>query len=267
MSASITYKNTPVSYQKSGHGPCIILLHGFMESVEIWNGFVAELEKEFSVLNIDLPGHGRSGLSVEVNSIPGMTDVVMAVADYEKQDQFVVCGHSLGGYVALDLASRYPGKVKGVALFHSHGAPDDEQAKENRRRMINIVKLNHTGFIRQFISDLFAEENKERLAAEIDILGNRATSTSAKSIVATLEGMRERAGSLEFLIETELPVMFVVGRNDSRMPYQKIMAQAMLCRNVQVQLLDHVGHMGFMETPAKIFPVLRDFFRRCLNPA
>ncbi|MBW6491185.1 MAG: alpha/beta hydrolase [Lentimicrobium sp.] len=266
MSESITYKNAPVSYRKTGNGPWIIWLHGFMESVEIWNEFAALLEKEFSVLMIDLPGHGRSGLSGDVNSIPGMTDVVMAVAGYEGLEQFVVCGHSLGGYVALDLASRFPDKVKGIALLHSHAAPDDEQAKENRRRMINIVKLNHTGFIRQFIADLFAEENKERLAAAIEILGNRATSTSAKAIVATLEGMRERTGSLDFLIETTLPVLFVAGRNDSRMPYNKIMAQAMLGRNVQVQLLDNVGHMGFMEAPDKIFPVLRDFFRRCLNP-
>jgi pimeloyl-ACP methyl ester carboxylesterase len=54
----------------------------------------------------------------------------------------------------------------------------------------------------------------------------------------------------------------VIGRSDSRMPYNKVMAQAMMARNVQVMLLDKVGHMGFLEAPEKIFPALRDFFRR-----
>lgn len=264
MTDSITFKNAPIHYSKTGNGPVVILLHGFLESFEIWNDFTSRLEKEFTVLRIDLPGHGRSGLLGEVNSMPDMAEVVMAVADYEKVENFVVCGHSMGGYVAVELANREPSRMKGMVLFHSHAAPDDEQAKENRRRTINIVKLNHTGFIRQFIPDLFAEENKDRLAPEIEILSNRATSTSAKSIIASLQGMKERTGGLELLIHSEMPVFFVIGRNDSRMPYNKVMAQAMMARNVQVQLLDKVGHMGFLEAPEKIFPVLHDFFRRCM---
>ncbi|HCT71698.1 MAG TPA: alpha/beta hydrolase, partial [Bacteroidales bacterium] len=60
MSESITYQNTPLFYRKTGKGPWVVLLHGFMESAEIWSGLAAVLEKDFSVLMIDLPGHGRS---------------------------------------------------------------------------------------------------------------------------------------------------------------------------------------------------------------
>lgn len=265
MDNSITFKNAPIHYSKTGKGPVVILLHGFLGSLEIWNDFTALLEKEFTVLKIDLPGHGRSGLLGEVNSMPDMAEVVMAVAGYEKVEDFVVCGHSMGGYVAVELAKSEPKRMKGMALFHSNASPDDDQSKEARHRTINIVKLNHTGFIHQFIPDLFAEENRERLAPEIEILSNRAASTSAKSIIASLQGMKERSGGLELLIQSEMPIFFVIGRQDSRMPYNKVMAQAMMARNVQVQLLDKVGHMGFLEAPEKIFPVLRDFFRRCLG--
>ena len=264
MTDSITFKNAPIHYSKTGKGPVVILLHGFLGSLEIWDDFTVMLEKEFTVLKIDLPGHGRSGLLGEVNSMPDMAEVVMAVAGYEKVDNFVVCGHSMGGYIAVELAKLEPNRMKGMVLMHSHAAPDDEQGKESRHRTINIVKLNHTGFIRQFIPDLFSEENKERLAPEIEILSNRAASTSAKSIIASLEGMKERAGALDLLIQSDMPIFFVIGRNDTRMPYNKVMAQAMLARNVQVQLLDKVAHMGFLEAPEKIFPVLRDFFRRCM---
>ncbi len=263
MSESITYRNTPLFYRKTGKGPWIVLLHGFMESAEIWNGLATVLEKDFSVLMIDLPGHGRSGLLGEVHTMPDMAAAVSAILGYEGVDDFVLCGHSMGGYVAAELAANSGSRVKGMVLLHSHLAPDDEQAKENRSRTINIVKLNHTGFIHQFIPDLFAIENRERLAGEIEILTNRAAATSPRSIIASLEGMKHRTGSLDFLIQTELPLYFVIGKNDSRMPYNKVMAQAMLGRNVQVMLLDNVGHMGFLEAPEKVFPALRDFFRRC----
>lgn len=256
------FRETPLHYRRTGTGPWLILLHGFMESLEIWNDLTFEVEKEFSILSIDLPGHGRSGMMGEVHSMSDMADAVIAIAEDIGIEHFVVCGHSMGGYVALDLASRYISRVKGLVLFHSHAAPDDETAKENRRRMINVVMQDHTSFIHQFIPDLFAEENRERLADKIQIMRNRAASTSAKSIVASLEGMRLRSGSLDFLIETEMPLYFVIGRSDSRMPYSKVMAQAMMARNVQVMLLDKVGHMGFLEAPEMIFPALRDFFRR-----
>lgn len=263
MSESITYRNTPLFYRKTGKGPWIVLLHGFMESAEIWNGLATVLEKDFSVLMIDLPGHGRSGLLGEVHTMPDMAAAVSAILRYEGVDDFVLCGHSMGGYVAAELAANSGSRVKGMVLLHSHLAPDDEQAKENRNRTINIVKLNHTGFIHQFIPDLFAIENRERLSVEIEILTNRAAATPSRSIIASLEGMKIRKGSLDFLIQTELPLYFVIGKNDSRMPYNKVMAQAMLGRNVQVMLLDNVGHMGFLEAPEKVFPALRDFFRRC----
>jgi pimeloyl-ACP methyl ester carboxylesterase len=263
MSESITYKNAPLYYRKTGKGPWVVLLHGFMESAEIWTGLAEVLEKEFSVLMIDLPGHGRSGMLGGVHTMQEMAAAVSAIIHYEEIPEYILCGHSMGGYIALELAASGAQRVKGLVLFHSHAAPDDEQAKENRGRTVNIVKLNHTGFIHQFIPDLFANENRERLAGEIEILTNHAAATPSRSIIASLEGMKVRTGSLDFLIQTELPLYFVIGKDDSRMPYNKVMAQAMLGRNVQILLLDKVGHMGFLEAPEKVFPALRDFFRRC----
>jgi pimeloyl-ACP methyl ester carboxylesterase len=263
MSEFISFHETPIHYRATGTGPWVVLLHGFLESVEIWDGFANQLEKDFSVLMVDLPGHGRSGVVDEVHSMVLMAESVLAVVDHLKIDSFSVCGHSMGGYVGLKLAEMCPGKVKSVALFHSHAAPDDETTKENRRRTINIVKLNRTNFIHQFIPDLFAEENRERLAHEIEILTNRAASTSVKSVVAAIQGMKEREGSLDFLMSTEIPLLFVIGKNDSRMPYNKLMAQAMLPAHAEIMLLDKIGHMGFLEAPEKTLTVVKDFFKRC----
>lgn len=263
MTDFISFRETPIHYRTCGNGPWVVLLHGFLESTEIWDEFAGQLERDFSVLLVDLPGHGRSGVVDEIHSMDLMAESVLAIIDHLKIDKFVVCGHSMGGYVSLDIAGNRPSQVRGVVLFHSHAAPDDDAAKENRRRTINVVKLNRTNFIHQFIPDLFAEDNQQRLASEIEALRNRAASTSGKSVVAALHGMMDRKGSLDFLMSTELPVLFLIGKNDSRMPYNKLMAQAMLPAHAEILLLDKVGHMGFIEAPEITLTVVADFFKRC----
>ena len=258
----LAFQNAPINYEVTGSGPVVVLIHGFLESLEIWTEFTEILSEEFTVVSVDLPGHGRSGIMGETHTITMMADVVLSVCNYLSIDSFLICGHSMGGYVALDLASRYPLKVSGIVLFHSHAAPDDETARTNRDRTINIVKLNHSGFIHEFIPDLFAEANREILAPAIEIMRNRAAATSTKAVVAALEGMKMREGSIEFLTQTNIPIYFVMGKDDSRMPYNKIMAQAMLCKHSETLLLHDVGHMGFLEAPVKTLTAVRDFFRR-----
>lgn len=267
MSEFVTFRENPIHYRTTGSGPWVVLLHGFLESTEIWDTLALQLADKFSVLMIDLPGHGRSGQNAGIHSMEYLASSVLAVADHLMLNEFTVCGHSMGGYVSLQLAEMRPGLVKGLVLFHSHAAPDDEKARENRLRTINIVSQDRTGFIHQFIPELFAEENRHRLAAEIEILKNRAASTPARSIVAALQGMKERSGSLQFLMETSIPVFFIIGRNDSRMPYSKIVAQAMLPSHAETLLLNRVGHMGFLEAPETIFPALISFFFRTLKSA
>lgn len=263
MDDFVRFNGTPIHFRFTGSGPCVVLLHGFLESVEIWDKFVSYLEKDFSVLSIDLPGHGRSGVAGEIHSMELMAASVFSVTDHLGIGNFTVCGHSMGGYISLKMAEIRSRQIHGVVLFHSHAAPDDEAAKENRRRTINIVNLNRSNFIHQFIPDLFAEENKERLSDEIEALTNRSAAISTKSVVASIRGMMEREGSLELLMATEIPFLFIIGKKDSRMQYNKLMAQAMLPAHAEILLLDNVGHMGFMEAPEKTLPVVAHFFRRC----
>ncbi|HAH57726.1 MAG: alpha/beta hydrolase [Lentimicrobium sp.] len=259
---TLFYKNAPINYQAIGEGPAVVLIHGFLESLEIWKEFTEILSREFTVVSIDLPGHGRSGIAGDTHTIPMMADAILDVCNFLSIETFMICGHSMGGYVALELAARFPLRVSALVLFHSHAAPDDEKARENRDRTINIVKLNHSGFIHQFIGELFAGSNREKLEPAIEKLRNRAASTSPKAIIAALEGMKQRRGALDFLTQTDIPVYFVIGREDSRMPYNKVMAQAMLCKHSETILLHDVGHMGFLEAPGRIFPAVQGFLRR-----
>jgi len=100
----IRYKNQPIRYKTEGLGHTIILLHGFLESLDIWDAFSDQLSAHFNVLSIDLPGHGETGSFGEAHSMALMAECVNAVLDHLRVEQCIVAGHSMGGYVAVYLA-------------------------------------------------------------------------------------------------------------------------------------------------------------------
>jgi pimeloyl-ACP methyl ester carboxylesterase len=261
MNQTIIYNTKRICYIDQGQGDVIVLLHGFLGSLRIWDDFSRILSAHFRVVSIDLPGHGSSDVIEDV-TLETMAAVVKAVLDSLQITACLVAGHSMGGYVALEFTRQYPQLMRGICLFHSHGSADTEEAKENRRRTINIVRLNHDGFIRQFIPDLFAEINLVRLANVISSLQEMAAEVSVEGVVASLEAMRGRSGSIELLQTIDIPVLYIGGKDDSRIPAQKIMSQALLPPHAEVLMLSNVGHMGFVEAPEKTLYVLRDFATR-----
>jgi len=259
------YNNHPIFFKDEGSGPALVLLHGFMESLKIWDEFAKVLSKLFRVIRIDLPGHGETPVMAEVHSMNLMAETVKTVLDSLKIDKCVLVGHSMGGYAALAFAKQFPEILSGICLFHSQAAADNEQAKENRRRTVNIVQMNRAGFIQQFIPDLFASTNVEKYTDEIKELQAQAAGNSAEGIIAALEGMKDRKSSIAFLSETKLPVLFIAGKEDSKIPIQTIVAQAILPAHSEVLILGEVGHMGFIEAKKETLDGIDGFAKRMLN--
>lgn len=262
MEKQMMWKNTKLNYCLEGRGETVVLLHGFLENYHIWDGLIQQLSKDFRVLAIDLPGFGRSDVVGDYAGMPYMAEAVKAVMDHEEVTRAFLVGHSMGGYVSMAFARLFPGALKGVVLFHSHAAADDEQGKKNRSRTIEVVKKDHKNFISQFIPLLFAEQNVTLFEKEIDSLRKESLKTSAQGVVAAMAGMRDRDDHLETLASLEVPILFVVGKQDSRIPLEKILPQIGLPKTAEAILLDGVGHMGFLEAPGKIFPALQGFLVR-----
>lgn len=263
MQKELDYSGKKIAYYTKGEGNTIVLLHGFIESGKIWDHFAEVLVENFKVVVIDLPGHGRSEVVAEVHGMDLMAEVVNKVLLTEKISEAVVIGHSMGGYVGLEFAQLYPEMLKGLVLFHSQAAPDNEETRENRRRTINIVKQNRAGFIKQFIPDLFDQRYVGNYQEEIAGLLEEASKMSPEGIIAAIAGMKDRRGGLLFLMNTDKPVLFIIGKQDSRIPYNQVLAQAVIPAHSEVLLLDHVGHMGYIEAPQIILQAIRHFAMKC----
>jgi pimeloyl-ACP methyl ester carboxylesterase len=265
MNKTIQYQYKSIAYQISGNGPALVLLHGFMESKAIWDDFTEILQNDFTVISIDLPGHDESELVDEIHSMQVMAETVKTVLDAEKIKNVVIAGHSMGGYVALQFAVDNEEIVIGLVLFHSNANADSDEAKENRRRTINIVQQNKSGFIKQFIPELFDQKHVGKYTLEIQKLQDIASTMTPEAIIAALSGMRDRPNQLQFLLATEIPVLFIIGKQDSRMPYTHLMAQAVIPSHSEILLLEDVGHMGYIEAPGKTVQALKYFAVRCFE--
>ncbi|MBE0637880.1 MAG: alpha/beta hydrolase [Bacteroidales bacterium] len=253
---TITFRKKTIHYKVDGDGEALVLLHGFIESMAIWDDFTSILSKNFKVIRIDLPGHGKTPLIEKTHSMELMAESIKAVLDGLGVKSCVMVGHSMGGYVTLEFAKQYPELLKGICLFHSHAAADTQEAKENRQRTIDMIKLNRKGFIKQFIPDLFAEVNVLNFTADIDRLWHISDKMSGQSIIAALQGMKERSGKLDLLLNTTIPVLFIAGKEDMRIPVQNVLAQAILPRHSEVLVLADVGHMGYIEARQKTLEMI-----------
>lgn len=262
MEKQITWNNKTVHYAISGAGPAVILLHGYLEDHHIWEPLIRILEKKFLVITPDLPGFGQTSVFGECHSMSFMADAVKAILDEEKITRIVLSGHSMGGYVGLAFADHYEDYLNGFILFHSHAAGDSNAAIQNRMRTVEIVKQGHKNYIAKFIPDLFAEENKTRYSKEIEQLCKTASGLDALGITAALKGMATRKDYRNLLGKLSVPVLFIVGKKDSRISIEIITDQIRVPAHAEVVLLENVGHMGFVEAPDTVFPVIKSFCER-----
>src|ERR1035437_9933689 len=203
------FRKVKVRYSDKGKGRVIVLLHGFLESLEIWEELSNKLSKRFRVIAIDLPGHGRTPGIGYVHSMELMAECVKAVMDSLGLSRYVVVGHSMGGYAALAFAEMFPQNVSGLCIFHSTALPDSEAKKKDRDRVAEIVKKDRQQFISELIPKLFAGENISLLKKEVSRAKQIAMETPKEGIVAALKGMKERPSRELTLKNAAYPVLFI----------------------------------------------------------
>ena len=211
---TIHYKNINVSFSDTGKGITVVLLHGFLENQLMWNDLIPELLLKNRVVTIDLLGHGQTDCLSYVHTMEDQADMVQAVLHELKIRKAIFVGHSMGGYVALAFAELYPDHMKGLFLLNSTSRADSDERKINRDRAIVCVKQNYGAFVSMSIANLFAEDNRERLAKEIEKVKEQALKTPLQGIVAALEGMKIRKDREVILHFAPYPMQLVLGQKD-----------------------------------------------------
>jgi pimeloyl-ACP methyl ester carboxylesterase len=255
---NIQYKNTKISFTDSGEGTAIVLLHGFLENKKMWKEYVDLFSENYRVITIDLLGHGESDCLGYVHSMEDNANVVHEVLDHLKIEKVTVLGHSMGGYVGLAFAELFPKNINKLVLLNSSSKADSHDKKINRNRAIKAVKQNYVNFVSLAIANLFSENNRTRLADEIEKVKIQALKTPLQGIVASLEGMKIRKDRESLLKQDLFPVLLVLGKKDPVLNYEENIAQI---ENTSAKLVSFDdGHMSQIENKEELKTVLLDFF-------
>jgi len=260
--STVLFKHKEINYTDQGKGDAIVLLHGFTEDLRIWKQFSSKLSGSYRVICIDLPGHGKSECLATTHTMDLQAEATSAVIKHLKIKKCLLIGHSMGGYVALAFASKYPGMLRGFGLFHSHCYPDSPQDKINRSRTIEIVKKDHYGFLSMFIPGLFPDEVRKKFEKEIEFLQWCAGEIPKEGIIAALKGMLERKDMSGLLKSTKLPVLFILGLKDSRAPVSRLWDMISLPAVSETLILRECGHMGYIEAPEVTLKAIWNFAAR-----
>jgi len=262
---TLTVDGRTVHYRDEGRNnkPTLVLLHGFLQNLDVWSSYVLSYMHRVRIITIDLPGHGLTDTFCDVHTTDFMARIVKEVLNSCGVDRCVLAGHSMGGYVALSFAEKYPYSLQGLCLINSHALADSDDHRAAREEVCQRVETNRASYILDFIPSLFDDSCRAALSKDIKDLTDQCLETSSTAIIAAQRGMAQRASHISVLQRIDVPVYFVYGKNDHRIPIEVAVTQTLLPRRSEALLLDGVAHMAFIEEREYLKPRLLDFVLRC----
>ena len=253
--------STPLHIADSERGEKgVVLLHGYLESMYVWDDFLPLITPKVRVITVDIPGHGISQVSGEIHTMEYIADVIHDMLDAMGIEKITLVGHSMGGYVSLAFCAKYAERLDGLVLLSSSPMPDTELKRENRRREIALVKAGKKDALARVAPETgFAPQNRRRLHSYIEDLVECVHVTEDEGIVALLGGMMERVDQNKMLAECGVPQLFICGKHDAYIPVEA--AEEIIALNPQAQVawLEESGHMGFIEEPQRCAEALLSF--------
>ncbi len=252
---NIRYQSSKIFYRTIGKGKPVILIHGFGEDGDIWNKQVGFLKGQFQLIIPDLPGSGHSELIKDM-SIEGMAEIIKVILTEEKIEQCTLIGHSMGGYITLAIAEKYPELLSSFGLVHSSAFADSEEKKSARLKSIEFINKNGAyDFLRTAIPGLFGKHWSAAHQLEIERLAEKGKNFSKEALVQYYQAMIGRPDRTHILKTFPRPILFIIGQHDNAVPFSQSLQQCYLPGQSHIHILRNSAHMGMWEetTPLNNF--------------
>ena len=241
-------------YKVQGAGPTLVLLHGFLESMNMWDHLNEQLKGSYRILTIDLPGHGASKAMGTDLTMEKMAKAVADVLEREQISKAHFMGHSMGGYVLLSLLDLQHDLFESIVLLNSTSRADSEQRTKNREQALKLLAHNKDRYIAQAIKNLFAPEDRKDYVGQIDLLVSHAKQFPAVGIEGAIRAMMQRKDHTLTLKSYTGKKLAVCGNRDPLLSQEHNRGWTQASETDMLNL--DCGHMAWLEQAVEIVKIV-----------
>jgi len=255
--------STQLWYEEAGRArlPALVLVHGFPLDSRVWAEQLNDLSTSARVIAPDLRGFGRSK-STDPFTMQSMADDLHGLLSQLKALPCTMAGLSMGGYVSLAYAKRYPAEVSRLILVDSRIDADSPAAKESRNQMIELARKGGSAAVTEaMLPRLLAPSVLANRPGVVKQLTTITLACPALTIEHALIAMREREDSTASLATACLPVDFIVGEHDAITPPALAREMAARIGRGEVRVIPGAGHLSPLEQPALVARAIMDCVR------
>ena len=251
-----------IGYDDQGDGQAVVFLHGFPHDRTLWAAQRVALAPQARCIVPDSRGFGYSSTHGPY-SMDQYADDVAALLDYLALERAVVCGLSMGGYIAMAMWRRHPDRVKAFVFCDTRAGADSDEAKQRRDELAVMVKQGGTRVIADAqITGMVGATTRERRPEVIAALRAMMGRQSAAGVIGALQALRDRPDSRETLRSISVPSLVIVGEDDVLTPIKEARAIAEAlpsAARVRLEIIAGAGHVPCLERPAATTHALSDF--------
>ncbi len=238
----------------------IIFIHGFPFNKSMWNLQVVSLKDNYRLITYDIRGHGSSEAGNEIFSIDLFVTDLISMMDALKIDRAILCGLSMGGYIALNAIEKHNERFDALILCDTQCIADTPEAKEKRVKAIENIRNNGVEkYADESIKNLFASESFVTRKNEIADVRKMIIETSVQSLCNTLLALSVRRDTCHILSEIKVPVLIMVGNEDKITPPSAARLMHEKINGSLLKIIDHAGHLSNLENPDEFNIQLRKF--------
>jgi pimeloyl-ACP methyl ester carboxylesterase len=228
----------------TGSGKPVMLVHGFGEDSSVWKNQVEFLSNKFQLIIVDLPNSENE----KAWSLPFFAKELNEVLDRENIETCTMIGHSMGGYITLAFADKFPERLRAFGLFHSSAFADGPEKIATRKKGIAFIRENGpAAFLDTMIPNLFSGHSRETQPGIVKEARKAKDNFTGPALVKYYEAMIERPDRTALLKKTKLPVLFIMGKYDTAIPVEDTLKQCHLPEIAYIHVLRNSGHMGMLE--------------------
>ncbi len=230
----------------------IVLIHAFPLNHTMWNPQISTLSMKHRVIAYDIRGHGESAVGDGQYTIDLFVDDLIALLDYLKIEKTILCGLSMGGYIALRTLEQHPERLSALVLSDTRSESDSDAAKIKRSATLKLIKENGSSFfVEEFVKSAFAPETFNTNLEVVQMVKEMILKNSPLGIGGALLALASRTDTTESLQQIRIPTLILVGEKDQITPPTSALIMKEKIPKAQMYVIPHAGHLSNLENPVE----------------